>query len=207
MRARRPPPGRPRASPASRSLDSTLAPYDHELVATVLGPRRLVLALDGRPLLAVADRGHAVGVDPEVDEVRAGRVRSPLAQSEVVLDRSPLVRMPFDSDADVGELAQSLGLGLERLARVLAEVGAVEVEEDHVLNGAVRSLARESSFLLGAARGVRVTGVVGSGRRLGARPVVGGGWLLAGAAGRQAEGESRDREEREPSAEHGPSWG
>src|SRR5665811_686683 len=92
LRARRPPPLR--------------TGVEHRDRAAVLRPAGDVVAHRHRPLLAVGDGAHAVGLDAARDQIIAHALRPAGAQRDVVFARAALVGMAFDGEgilAVVGE--------------------------------------------------------------------------------------------------------
>src|SRR2546428_5179133 len=102
-----------------------------ELVAAVLRPRRFVVALRDRPLLAVRHGLDAAGVDAVAHEVLLRRGGAPVAEREVVFVRPALVAVPGDPDPQVGIRLQDRDLLIERRGVARPDVRLVEVEVDH----------------------------------------------------------------------------
>jgi len=101
-------------------------------VATILRPTGFGALRADRPLLAIADRLHAVRIDAEGDQIVLGCRRAPLAEGEVVLARAKVASMALPHAAILriglqpGPDLLQLGLGLGR------QIIAVEPEEDPV---------------------------------------------------------------------------
>ena len=78
--------------------------------------------------LPLADRHDAFVGDPERYQIAPDGRRSSLAEGQVVLGRTPFIRVPFDHDAGGRPAAQPRVVSRDRLACVVAEVGTVVVE-------------------------------------------------------------------------------
>src|SRR5215475_11120440 len=66
--------------------------------AAVLRPAGNVVAHRDRPLLAVGNRPHAVGIDPARSEIVAHRLGAPGAERDVVFARAAFVRVTLDRE-------------------------------------------------------------------------------------------------------------
>src|SRR5260370_5677901 len=97
--------------------------------ATVARPRRLIGADRIGALLAVADGLDARRRDALGAQVLTGGVGAAFAERQVVLARAALVAMALDGDRIIGVFLQPLGLTVQGLPAVLADVGHVGVEE------------------------------------------------------------------------------
>src|SRR5712691_10243173 len=78
-----------------------------ELVAPVLRPRALIVAIHQRPLLAPRLRLDAAGIDPVAHEVLLGGLRAAIAQSEVVLVGAALIAVTADPNLQLGVRLQN----------------------------------------------------------------------------------------------------
>src|SRR4029453_14808843 len=115
----------------SLSTGLVLLPRDLEFDAAVPAPGGFVVALHGGGGFAEADRDHARGRRAEVDQVLLRCVRAALAEREVVLLAAALVGVTFERDRlPLRVAADRLAVGLQRGARVAADLGAVVVEVD-----------------------------------------------------------------------------
>src|ERR1043166_5129369 len=85
---------------ASRLLQALATRENLDLVAAVLGPGILVMALRDRPLLAVRHGFDAAAVDAVADEVLLRRRGPAVAERQVVFVGAALVAVPADADAE-----------------------------------------------------------------------------------------------------------
>src|ERR1700690_4445230 len=100
----------------------------------VLLPALLVRFGAERLFLAVADGLYVVGGNPSLNQRVTNRVRTAVAQGQVVFRRSPFVAVSFHRKADVGMLLQELDVALHRGLLVRADIALVIFEVD-VLHG------------------------------------------------------------------------
>src|SRR5437868_2663852 len=89
-------------SPQFPAPSPCLAEIDHEGRAAVEPARFLTAVVVLRPFLTVADRPHPVGRNAAADEVVLHRIRTAIAEREVVLGRADVAGVPFDLDAKGG---------------------------------------------------------------------------------------------------------
>src|SRR3546814_16669767 len=95
-----------------RTVDQTAILLTNDLRATVLRPRRLVMAFGSRALFAVADHGNLRSRDTFGDQRILDGVGTTLAEGDVVLTRTTFVGMPFDADLGDRIGGQILGVGI-----------------------------------------------------------------------------------------------
>jgi hypothetical protein len=95
-------------------------------------PAILVVLGTKRFLFAVADSVDAVAAHSCRYHSFLDRVGAAVPKSQVVLNRSPLVAIPFDGERDVGMLRQELGIALGGGPLISPNVELVEVKEDIV---------------------------------------------------------------------------
>src|SRR5665811_1601802 len=99
LRARRPPPLR--------------TGVEHRDRAAVLRPAGDVVADRDRPLLAVGDGAHAVGLDAARDQIVARGLGAPCAERDVVFARAALVGVAFDGEGILAVIGEPLRLLVE----------------------------------------------------------------------------------------------
>src|SRR5439155_26083240 len=126
----------PAASPSARTAVLRMAEIvtaggDFEFVTPVLRPRRLVMAVDQRFLLAPRLRLDPARIDAVAHEVLLGGLRPAIAESQVVLVRAALVAVTADADPQLRVRLQNRHLLIERAHIVRADVRLVIVEMDH----------------------------------------------------------------------------
>ena len=133
---------------------------NHNLVAAVLTPARLLVARAHRALEAVRDRRHAVGGDAALLDVALDGGCAAHSQCEIVLVGPALVGVPFDAELQARIVAQDLHLPLQqrRLARanlvaIELEVYRLEQSAARVLGGAIES--RRAASAAARARAAR----------------------------------------------------
>src|SRR5437879_7436698 len=97
-----------------RTADVVATAGHLELVAPVLRPRVLVVAIHERPLLAPRLRLDAARIDPVAHEVLLGRLRAAIAEGEVVFVRAPFVQLPADPNLQLGGRQENRDLLIER---------------------------------------------------------------------------------------------
>ena len=112
------------------ALASDISCRDHELVAPVLAPRRLVAPLGEGPLLTERHDSEPGGIEPQARQVLLGRSRSAEPQSLVVLQRAPFVAVPLDRQTNVGVRPERFGFALKDGRGLVGDRGEVEVEVD-----------------------------------------------------------------------------
>ncbi len=83
-----------------------------------------------RALFAVADRLHALSLDPEVLKIAGRRIRPLLAEGEVVLVGPAVVAVAFDREALLRAGLEKLRHLAQGFAGLAAEFRAVEIEVD-----------------------------------------------------------------------------
>src|SRR5579884_191273 len=101
----------------------------HEMCTAVLLPARLVMIGTKGVLLAPAHRTQPILGHAERNQKLARRVRSPLAQSQVVFERTSFVAVTFDRHPDLGVRAEKLSIARQRLPGVRAQIGTIEIEK------------------------------------------------------------------------------
>src|SRR5262245_58508268 len=103
-------------------------PRHREVRAAVLLPALLGRLGADRDFLAVGDGLEPLGRHSQRDDVVVGGTRAPLAEREVVLDRSALVAVALDPDDQEVEFLERRGVLLQRGAVGVADVRLVEFE-------------------------------------------------------------------------------
>src|SRR5579862_1999215 len=110
----------------SRSEPSCMAPApslrdDNEVIAAVLRPAALVIAMAERRLLPEAPDDEPIGRHAKADEIVARGFGAPVAKRDVVLGGSALVAVPFQGDAGPRPFRQPRRVPLENGAAVVAQ--------------------------------------------------------------------------------------
>lgn len=120
---------------ASLVLVSTLARIvlsDGEVRATVLCPRRLIMSRIEWDLLSIADGINSVGSHSQRGEGAFNRSSTLSSKSKVVFNRSALVGVPLDCNAESGLLLQDSGVRLEICASLVIKGIGIKSEMDVV---------------------------------------------------------------------------
>jgi hypothetical protein len=136
----------------------------HASVPLVTAIRAVDPALSGESLFAVGDRLEAIGGDAERFQIVVGALGSATAERDVVFVRAALVAVAGEFDRSILLLLDAVGVVLELVACVAAQLRTVERKVDRLqatfgarLHDAFAVLAR----LVGGAIGVGRTLLVG----------------------------------------------
>ena len=102
---------------------------DQEVTPPVLLPAGLVLLVAERLFLPFADRLDAVRCDAEAGEILRHSFGAAIAEREVVFGTAARVAMPFDRHLGARPSLHPLGVFLQRLRGVAADLAGIEIEE------------------------------------------------------------------------------
>src|SRR5262245_16433921 len=105
-----------------------------DLDTAILRPCGFIAARGGRALFAIAHR-RELRLRRSLQQQRATHgLRAALAEADVVLTRTALVRVPFETHLRARRRSQMLGVSRDDIGALAPDLAAVEVE----VNGAFR---------------------------------------------------------------------
>src|SRR6185312_6910295 len=104
-----------------------------DLDTTVLRPGRFIAARGGWALFAIAHR-RELRIRRTLQQQRATHgLRAPLAETDVVLARAALVRVPFEAHLRARRRSEMLRVRRDDIGALAPNLAAIEVEVDGAL--------------------------------------------------------------------------